>query len=66
MTISGSQTLGRSVPSIAWLAGESRMAHAQLVGAARTVCGEPATLLRYAYPETSRCGACERWVEVRR
>jgi hypothetical protein len=66
--ISGSATLRSQprIPTIAWLAGDDRIGHAQSPGAVRTMCDQPATFLRFAWPEQTRCAECSRLVEVRR
>jgi hypothetical protein len=64
----GSQTIRATpaIPTIAWLAAEDGIGHAQTAGGSRTMCDRPATLLRYAYPERTRCEPCAALVEVRK
>lgn len=64
--MTASQTNGRPVEAIVWLAGDDGIGHAQLAGEARTLCGRPALLVRYAHPERSRHDECARLAEVRR
>jgi len=47
-----------------WVAGRDMVGHARLSAAStRTVCGEVAILIRYAWPFALRCEACTRGVE---
>lgn len=44
-----------------WLAGPDRIAHAvSKTSRPRTACGVPATEVRLAWPERSRCPRCLR------